>query len=306
MGSTAVIRSQPARIVPNCLPQVSASADPALSGLRKLAALAWLTLATLATGCGGGDARSDREASPDTRGDSPATDTDSRSLNRLAPGLYQRTWTMPDDTPMDFVISVPSSIQAGQPVPLVLALHFGSDRFTRFFGSEMLVRLILPGMADLQAVVVAPDMINKSWTNDRCEQAVMALLNEICKTYPIDRNRVLVTGYSLGGRGTWHFASRFPDFFTAAIPIAGRPPLNYAEINWTVPMLCIQSTSDEVFPIAATREAIEQLNRRDLTVQLYELDQVSHYESMKYIEPLKHAMDWAEQVWDARSGKSGN
>ena len=51
----------------------------------------------------------------------------------------------------------------------------------------------------------------------------MALLEGILETYNIDRARILVTGFSLGGRGTWFFATRHPDFFTGAIPIAGRP-----------------------------------------------------------------------------------
>ncbi len=41
------------------------------------------------------------------------------------------------------------------------------------------------------------------------------------KTFPIDSNRVCLTGHSMGGHGTWHIALTHPDLFAAAAPLAG-------------------------------------------------------------------------------------
>jgi predicted peptidase len=264
-------------------------------------------------GCGenapSGSPGDSQESAENAASQSSAPKKDEHVLERLKAGGFTQSWRLPDDSQINFVISIPQSVDGEEPLPLVLALHFGADRYYRFFGAGLLKNLILPGFEDFQAIVVAPDVIENTWTNKRCEESVMALMAEVCKTYNVDRDRILVTGFSLGGRGTWHFASRYPEFFTAALPIAGCPPDNYREINWTVPMLCIQSAADEVFPIARTRDAIDELQKQhngNLTIQLYEVEDVSHYESAKYVEPIRYAMTWVQQVWDARVAEAAD
>jgi dienelactone hydrolase len=41
------------------------------------------------------------------------------------------------------------------------------------------------------------------------------------ENYPIDDDRVYLTGHSMGGHGTWHIALAHPDLFAAAAPFAG-------------------------------------------------------------------------------------
>lgn len=253
-------------------------------------------------GCGRGEPET--SGSPSLQDASGESGTQTRELKRLGPGVYKQSWVTPDSREIDFVISVPDEVYSDQKVPLVLVLHFGADRFPRFFGGQTLGGMVLPALEGMSAIAVAPDVINKTWTNPQCEESVMALMEEVCQVYPVDTRRILVTGYSLGGRGTWHFAGRYPEFFTAAIPVAGRPPADYAETRWTVPMLCIQSPDDEVFPIKYTRDAVNELQERDLTVQMYEVEGISHYDSARFVEPLKTAMGRVRQIWDARASNA--
>ena len=67
---------------------------------------------------------------------------------------------------------------------------------------------------------VAPDALGGDWTDAKNEQAAVWLVKSAMKTYAIDPKRVVVTGFSLGGQGTWFLASRHQDVFTAAIPVA--------------------------------------------------------------------------------------
>jgi len=41
------------------------------------------------------------------------------------------------------------------------------------------------------------------------------------KTYPHDPQRIVLTGHSMGGHGTWHLGVTFPDLFAAIAPSAG-------------------------------------------------------------------------------------
>jgi len=49
----------------------------------------------------------------------------------------------------------------------------------------------------------------------------LEVLDLVKKTFPIDTNRVYLTGHSMGGHGTWHIALTHPDLFAAAAPLAG-------------------------------------------------------------------------------------
>jgi len=50
---------------------------------------------------------------------------------------------------------------------------------------------------------------------------VMDILDDVLVRYKGDRNRVYLTGISLGGFGTWRLASLHPDRFAAIAPVAG-------------------------------------------------------------------------------------
>jgi predicted esterase len=49
----------------------------------------------------------------------------------------------------------------------------------------------------------------------------LEVLNLVREAFPIDANRVCLTGHSMGGHGTWHIALAHSDLFAAAAPMAG-------------------------------------------------------------------------------------
>ncbi|MFZ1946964.1 MAG: prolyl oligopeptidase family serine peptidase [bacterium] len=49
----------------------------------------------------------------------------------------------------------------------------------------------------------------------------LEVLDEVKAAYPVDPNRVYLTGHSMGGHGVWHVGLAHPDLFAAAGPGAG-------------------------------------------------------------------------------------
>jgi predicted peptidase len=55
------------------------------------------------------------------------------------------------------------------------------------------------------------------WLNEPLHE----VMSEVLDTYRIDRSRMYMTGLSMGGFGTWSFASQYPELFAAIAPISG-------------------------------------------------------------------------------------
>ena len=53
------------------------------------------------------------------------------------------------------------------------------------------------------------------------ETDVMEAIEFVCKNYPVDKDRVVLMGFSMGGAGVWHLAAHYADRFIAASPGAG-------------------------------------------------------------------------------------
>src|SRR5712691_456474 len=172
--------------------------------------------------------------------------------------IQNRTLPVPEVGTITYGISVPSDNNQSGLHPLVLALHPGGERIA-YYGSRFMSQVVLPALGDLRAVIVAPDCPARSWSEPIADRAVMALLEKILHEYSIDRRRILVTGFSMGGRGTWFMASHHADLFTAAIPVASSIGDEAPDRLGIIPTYIIHSRGDQVVPFEPAERNARQL-----------------------------------------------
>jgi predicted peptidase len=206
----------------------------------------------------------------------------------IQPGNLRYSLTFPGETSDD------------QPLPLILALHFAGHG-TPFFGKLILTELVEPALRDLGAIIVAPDCTGPDWTHSKSERDVLSILNHIYKTYNVDSTRTLITGYSMGGVGTWYLAARHQERFSAALIMAGTPPPNVTNTDWRIPILAIQSRQDEMMPLQPTEIVVEQLNAQGKPVDLMILEGITHFETWRYTVPLCASIPWIRKAWENES-----
>lgn len=195
-----------------------------------------------------------------------------------------------------YTIFVPPTYTGQNRVPLILALHYAGHG-TPFFGEMLLLGLVKPAFEVLNAIIVAPDCPARDWTQPESDQFILELLDALQGAYNIDPERILITGYSLGGMGTWHFAARYPDRFTAAIVMAGRPPEDVLAIDWQIPLMVIHGRNDEVVPINDTKTAVLELEQKDVDITFRILEGATHYETHYFVNALRSAIPWLENRW---------
>ncbi len=203
-----------------------------------------------------------------------------------------------DGTTLRYGIARPAEYDAStsRPRPLVVSLHPGGRG--EYYGREFMQGIVEPGLRSWDAVIVAPDVPDRSWATPRSERAILALVRHVSSTHAIDPSRVLVTGFSMGGRGTWYMAARHPDVFTGAIVMAGSPNDEDVE-RLTLPILIIHSPEDEVVPFAGAEEAYLTLSARGHPVELRVLPGAGHYTMGAYVPVLRVGSRWMLERWAA-------
>jgi predicted peptidase len=97
---------------------------------------------------------------------------------------------------------------------------------------------------DFSFIVVAP-VTSRGWSPDR----LSGLLDRVQTRYRVDRTRIYLTGYSMGGHATWTMAAAYPNRFAAIAPVAGAgDPRNARGALRKVPAWVFHGANDSVVP----------------------------------------------------------
>ena len=199
-------------------------------------------------------------------------------------------------TGADYTLLLPEALLREEPVPLVVALHYGGYT-PPHYGRLIAQQLIAPALAALGAVVVAPDCAQGAWQYGHCEETVLGLIDHLKQSLPIANDRVVLTGYSMGGIGTWELASRHPELFSAAVVMAGKPSKRMGNIAWNLPLYVIHARDDELMPLADTEIVVGSIRAKGGQVALEILDGVSHFQTENFVGPLRATIPWLREVW---------
>lgn len=201
-----------------------------------------------------------------------------------------------------YTISVPAGYDSDAPMPLIVALHFGG-KVTPHFARGIVQALINPGLGELNAIVVAPDSIAGPWTNEKNENMVLELMDHISQQYKIDSDKTLLTGFSMGGHGTWYIGSRNQDRFSAMIPVAGSPIVE-KDVEWTTPIYVLHSRADKIVSIKAVEEyAAAQKAQGNEQINFVAVEGLPHFQTGSFAVPLKEAVPWVRAIWDDETKK---
>ena len=212
------------------------------------------------------------------------------------PGTYTLSFPVADSDPMRYALTLPRGYNGREARPLILALHPGGQRFPGY-GASFVQQIVAPGLSSLGAIIVAPDVPTRSWTDEVAERAVLGLVKSVMNDYKVDPSRVMVVGFSLGGRGAWFHSSRHTDIFKAAIVMAGSTGDEPIEKLATIPTYVIHSRDDEVVAFEPTDKAVKELKRLRRPIEFEPLVGPTHFSMGGYIDSLARGGRWVSDRW---------
>jgi predicted peptidase len=221
------------------------------------------------------------------------------NMSELPSGTHTQSFVL-GDTTVRYTILVPEGYSRAVPAPLIVMLHYGGydGDVPPFYGRGMIEELAQTAFRSLRAIIIAPDSVVGDWTTAENDAAVVSLTLAIMSHYAVDPAKVVLSGYSMGGIGTWHIGNKHQDLFTAAIPIASAPA---GDAAWTIPLYVIHSRDDKVLPIAPVRDHVNRLKAAGARIEWRELAGLTHYNTSAFAPALTDAGAWLERSW--RSGE---
>jgi predicted peptidase len=184
--------------------------------------------------------------------------------------------------------------QIDEPLPVILFLHGAGES-----GSDGVMQTtvgigpaVLREPARFPALVVFPQASRGyGWSGFNLAAAVAAL-DDVEQSYAIDPDRVIVTGISMGGYGTWLLATQQPHRFAGAVPICGgldrvagsheRAAKRIAHI----PQWVFHGDADDIIPVEQSRVMVAALRAAGADVRYTEYERVRHNSwDRAYAEP---------------------
>ena len=180
--------------------------------------------------------------------------------------------------------------------PMLVFLHGAGERGTdieKVF-THAIPRYIKEGM-DIPAVVLCPQCpSNMVWNN--LVFPLKKLIDEIADKFNVDKDRISITGISMGGFGTWDMGLNFPEYFSAIAPVCGGGLSWRCERLKNVPIWAFHGEADPTVPLKNSVEMVDAVNAAGGNAKLTVFHNVDHFSwDMSYLDT--RVIDWLiEQV----------
>ena len=181
-----------------------------------------------------------------------------------------------DGSEQPYALYAPKSLDAARRYPLVVSLHeeesnhvanlkhiFGVP--TRYGETGLQTLTTLPTLRDVGFLVACPFARGTMGYQGIAEQDVYDVLADVKRRYPVDEDRVYLTGASMGGGGALWLALTRPDIWAAVAPVCPDPFPGTNELASNALNLPIRFFHGEQDP-AVPAEVSRQWQRRLLTL----------------------------------------
>ena len=175
---------------------------------------------------------------------------------------------------LNYLLYLPAVYEEKESWPLLLFLHGAGERgndieLVKVHGPP---KLIAAGK-DFPFIVVSPQCREGGWWEP---VSLLALLDEMVLRHNVDKDRVYVTGLSMGGYGTWDLAAYAPERIAAIAPICGGSHPILAKEIAHLPIWAFHGAKDEVVKLERSQEMVDALRQAGGNARLTVYPEVAH------------------------------
>jgi predicted peptidase len=158
------------------------------------------------------------------------------------------------------------------------------EKFSVFFSDSTTANkfpcyILIPQCPENDVWVSFPDFPNSLSTSaepTHAAQSVLALINHLIETKNIDTNKIYLTGFSMGGEGTFDLLTREPKLFACGVPLASVADTSKAKLITNIPVWAFHGSDDKINNVKYSRIMIEEIKKNGGNPVYSELKGVGH------------------------------
>ena len=195
-----------------------------------------------------------------------------------------------DDSDQPYALYVPESFDAAKRYPLVISLH-GADsnhrlNMRRVFGKGNLpmetdaeASRYFPALREVDFIVACPFARGTMGYQGIAEKDVYDVLADVKRRFPVDEDRVYLTGLSMGGGGALWLGLTRPDIWAAIAAVCPAVPADaegLAGNALNLPVHLFHGDQDPAVPVETSRRWQKLLLDQGVKVEYVEYPGVRH------------------------------
>jgi len=195
----------------------------------------------------------------------------------------------------NYLLTTPTGFdKEKESLPMIVFLHGAGE------SSDDVNRLKVTGLPKLFAkdpdyggtrVITLSPQCPKDLYWDLLVDHVAALIDAVAEEYNVDRDRISLTGLSMGGWGTWAMAIRYPELFSALAPICGGSRPYGAAALAKLPIRIFHGSADDVVPCHFSEKKVREIRAAGGHPEFFILDGVGH-DSWTYAYEETNLIPW--------------
>lgn len=201
-------------------------------------------------------------------------------------------WKVDSRQTFQYVKYLPKDFDTNKKYPLVFFLHGAGER-----GDDLdmamrhgYMKYVRENGAEYPFICIAPQCPRGKYWGCYTE-SLNAFLEDMMDELPVDRNRVYLTGFSMGGTGTWMLAMAYPEKFAAIAPICGTGIYWNAGAVAHLPIFMYHGDCDNIVPVTESVKMLESVNKRGGNAKLKICYGVGH-NAWDYAYTDEELMNW--------------
>jgi predicted esterase len=210
-----------------------------------------------------------------------------------------------DNTLQPYSLFVPPDYDGETPLPLFVTLHgSGVDEKRTLISTVNAHYSQRRRIKNSQSfIILAPKARGLSdWYTGYSGEDVIECIEHVKSLYKIDKERIILDGFSMGGYGAWRLSHLYPDLFKAIIIRSGAIEApSYLKGEKIVDMLnrskklnffIVHGGKDNAVPVENAREIVAKLKKLRIKYKYIEVKKAAHGGYNKWPEIFK----WLDQV----------
>ncbi|HEV2173761.1 MAG TPA: hypothetical protein VGR71_09350 [Nitrospira sp.] len=152
-------------------------------------------------------------------------------------------------------LSIPLTYQPSKGYGLVVCLHGAG------FTGEVYLERWQSRLGD-DYILACPTYAAGAWFTKQAETLVLATIEQVCRRYHVDPDRIFLTGMSNGGIGTWLIGMHHAPLFAGLAPMASgldEVLMPFLANLRNTPVYIIHGAKDQVMPVELSRSISREL-----------------------------------------------